>query len=123
MRRKQRGLNVNQVFYLIREGFRNTWQNRLMALASVGVLVCCLLLTGFSYLLYVNVEKMFQNAYEQNVVAVYLDTHLTDAQVEQVGEHSPKRSFWLSMAVHWRRTCCPALRGITILCPIPISLR
>ena len=87
MRRKQKGLNINQVFYLIREGFRNTWQNRLMALASVGVLVCCLLLTGFSYLLYVNVEKMFQNAYEQNVVAVYLDTHLTDAQVEQVGEH------------------------------------
>lgn len=87
MRRKQRGLNANQVFYLIHEGFRNTWQNRLMALASVGVLVCCLLLTGFSYLLYVNVEKMFQNAYEQNVVAVYLDTHLTDAQVEKVGEH------------------------------------
>ena len=86
MRRKQKGLNANQVFYLIREGFRNTWHNRLMALASVGVLVCCLLLTGFSYLLYVNVEKMFQNAYEQNVVAVYLDTHLTDAQVEKVGE-------------------------------------
>lgn len=87
MRRKQRGLNANQVFYLIREGFRNTWQNRLMALASAGVLVCCLLLTGFSYLLYVNVEKMFQNAYKQNVVAVYLDTHLTDAQVEKVGKH------------------------------------
>ena len=86
MRRKQKGLNVNQVFYLIREGFRNTWHNRLMALASVGVLVCCLVLTGFSYLLYVNVEKMFQNAYEQNVVAVYLDTHLTDLQVEKVGE-------------------------------------
>ena len=86
MRRKQKGLNINQVFYLIREGFRNTWHNRLMALASVGVLVCCLLLTGFSYLLYINVEKMFQNAYEQNVVAVYLDTRLTDAQVEKVGE-------------------------------------
>ena len=75
----------HQILYLIREGFRNTWQNRLMALASVGVLVCCLMLTGFSYLIYVNVEQMFQNAYEQNVVAVYLDTHLTDAQVAQVG--------------------------------------
>ena len=75
----------HQILYLIREGFRNTWQNRLMALASVGVLVCCLMLTGFSYLIYVNVEQMFQNAYEQNVVAVYLDTDLTDAQVTQVG--------------------------------------
>lgn len=76
----------HQIVYLIREGFRNTWQNRLMALASVGVLVCCLMLTGFSYLIYVNVEQMFQNAYSQNVMAVYLDTRLTDAQVEQMEE-------------------------------------
>ncbi len=75
----------HQFFHLTREGLRNTWQNRLMALASVGVLVCCLMLTGFSYLIYVNVEQMFQNAYEQNVVAVYLDTTLTDYDVEQVG--------------------------------------
>ena len=76
----------HQFFHLLREGLRNTWQNRLMALASVGVLVCCLMLTGFSYLIYVNVEQMFQNAYEQNVVAVYLDTTLTDYDVEQVGD-------------------------------------
>ena len=75
----------HQFFHLTREGLRNTWQNRLMALASVGVLVCCLMLTGFSYLIYVNVEQMFQNAYEQNVVAVYLDTTLTDYDVVQVG--------------------------------------
>lgn len=79
-------MKISQIFYLIREGFRNTWQNRLMAIASVGVLVCCLMLTGFSYLVYVNVEQMFQNAYKENVVAVYLDVELTDLQVEQVGQ-------------------------------------
>ena len=79
-------MRLHQMFYLIREGFRNTWQNRLMALASVGVLVCCLMLTGFSYLVYANVEQMFQNAYEQNVVAVYLDTDLNAAQVNNVGQ-------------------------------------
>lgn len=71
--------------YLIKEGCRNTWHNRLMALASVGVLVCCLLLTGFSYLIYVNVDNMFQNAYEQNVIAVYLDTDQTEEQVMEIG--------------------------------------
>lgn len=72
--------------YLIREGVRNTWQNRLMALASVGVLICCLLLTGFSYLVFVNIDHVFQNAYEQNVVAVYLYTDCDDTQVEAVGQ-------------------------------------
>lgn len=78
-------MKARQFFYLIKEGFRNTWHNRLMALASVGVLVCCLMLTGFAYLIYVNVEQMFQNAYEQNVVAIYLDAGLADSQVKQVG--------------------------------------
>ena len=77
---------MSRIFYLLREGCRNTWQNRLMALASVGVLVCCLLLTGFSYLLFVNVEQMFQNAYEQNVVAVYLDLDQTEADVDRIAE-------------------------------------
>lgn len=78
-------MKMHEVRYLVKEGCRNTWQNRLMALASAGVLVCCLLLTGFAYLVFVNVNQMFQNAYEQNVVAVYLDTDQTDEQVTAIG--------------------------------------
>lgn len=79
-------MRSHDVRYLVREGFRNTWQNRFMALASVGVLICCLLLTGFSYLVFVNIDHLFQTAYEQNVVAVYLNEGLEQAAVEQVGE-------------------------------------
>ena len=79
-------MKVRQFFHLLREGFRNTWQNRVMALASVGVLVCCLMLTGFSYLIYVNVESMFKHAIDQNVVAVFLERDLTDAQVKRIGQ-------------------------------------
>lgn len=78
-------MRMHEIQYLVKEGCRNTWQNRLMALASVGVLVCCLLLTGFSYLIFVNVDQMFQNAYEQNVMAVYLDSTQTDEQVATIG--------------------------------------
>ena len=79
-------MKLHQFFHLTREGFRNTWQNRLMALASVGVLVCCLMLTGFAYLIYVNVEQVFQNAVEQNVVAVYMKTTASDYMVEKAGQ-------------------------------------
>ncbi len=91
MRKRKKERKTNELLmphvikYLIKEGCRNTWHNRLMALASVGVLVCCLLLTGFSYLIYVNVDNMFQNAYEQNVIAVYLNTDQTEEQVMEVG--------------------------------------
>lgn len=77
-------MKMHEIRYLMREGCRNTWQNRLMALASVGVLICCLLLTGFSYLLFVNVNQMFQNAYEQNVVAVYLNADQNEEDVLRI---------------------------------------
>lgn len=79
-------MRSHDIQYLVKEGFRNTWQNRFMALASVGVLICCLLLTGFSYLVFVNIDHMFQTAYEQNVVAVYLDVELDEAAVTEVGD-------------------------------------
>jgi cell division transport system permease protein len=78
-------MRFHDIRYLVREGFRNSWQNRFMALASVGVLICCLLLTGFAYLTFVNIDSLFRNAYEQNVVAVYLDTALDEAAVEEIG--------------------------------------
>ncbi len=79
-------MRAHDVRYLMREGFRNTWHNRFMALASVGVLVCCLLLTGFAYMVFVNIDHLFQTAYEQNVVAVFLDTKLQDDAVSRLGD-------------------------------------
>ena len=78
-------MRLHDLEYLFKEGCRNTWQNRLMALASVGVLVCCLLLTGFSYILFANVDQMSQTAYEQNVIAVYLDTKQPPEEVTDIG--------------------------------------
>ena len=78
-------MKLRQFFHLIREGLRNTWQNRVMASASVGVLICCLMLTGFAYLMYVNVEAVFYYAVDQNTVAVFLEEDLTDAEVEKLG--------------------------------------
>ena len=78
-------MRLHDLQYLFKEGCRNTWQNRLMALASVGVLVCCLLLTGFAYILFANVDQMSQTAYEQNVIAVYLDGKQTPEEVTDIG--------------------------------------
>lgn len=77
-------MKFRQLFHLLREGLRNTWQNRLMASASVGVLICCLMLTGFAYLVYVNVEAVFYYAIDQNKVAVFLEQDLTEAEIAKV---------------------------------------
>ena len=71
--------------YLLREGFRNIWQNRFMAIASIGVLVSCLLLTGGAYMIFANIDHAFDWIYGQNVVVVFADSTCTEAQVEELG--------------------------------------
>lgn len=64
--------------YLLREGFRNLWQNRFMAAASIGVLISCLLLTGGAYLAFVNIDHIFNWVYEQNVVVAFVEDSVSD---------------------------------------------
>ena len=76
-------MKLSSLRYLVREGFRSIWQNRFMAIASIGVLISCLLLTGFSYLAFANIDHAFDWVYGQNVVAVFMDEDATDQQIEQ----------------------------------------
>ncbi len=66
--------------YLIREGFKNVWNNRLMSIASIGVLVAVMVLIGAASLLSVNVDKMLSGLQAQNVVMVYTDDNATEEQ-------------------------------------------
>jgi cell division transport system permease protein len=81
---KEAAMKFSSIRYLLSEGFRNIWQNRFMAVASIGVLVSCLLLTGGSYLTYVNINGAFQWAYSQNVVVVFADLDCDVPQIEAI---------------------------------------
>lgn len=79
-------MKFSSLRYLTREGLRSVWQNRFMAIASVAVLVACLLLTGFAYLLLENVNHAFKWIYGQNVVVAFAETTCTDEQVTAMGD-------------------------------------
>jgi len=75
-------MRLSSLRYLLREGFRNVWHNRFMSVASIGVLLACLILTGFSYLVYINVDHAFDTVYEQNVVVAYADPGTSSEQLK-----------------------------------------
>lgn len=58
--------------YLLKEGVRNIWSNRTMSLASVGVLVSCLLLTGAAVLFSMNISAAMKTIEGTNSVKVYM---------------------------------------------------
>ena len=72
--------------YLVGEGFKNIWLNRLMSLASVGVLVACMLIMGVAIVLSENVNKAMGHLADQSVVMVYFEKELTDKECKDVFE-------------------------------------
>jgi cell division transport system permease protein len=66
-------MKIQSVRYLTREGFRNVWVNRLMSVASVGVLVACMILIGMAILLTKNVDATMSTLEQQNVVMAYFN--------------------------------------------------
>ena len=58
--------------YLLGEGLKNTWANRLMTIASVGVLMACMVIIGLAVLITENVNVAIGNLEQQNVVIAYM---------------------------------------------------
>ncbi len=67
--------------YLTHEGIRNIGINRLMSVASVAVLMSCLVIIGFAFMLFLNVDSMLSYVESQNVVMVFCDVGADDATV------------------------------------------
>lgn len=76
--------------YLTKEGFRNVWVNRLMSIASIAVLMSCLVMMGSAFMVLVNVQGVMDEIESQNVIMVYIKDNTTPEQVEAVGKEINK---------------------------------
>ena len=70
--------------YLLREGAKNIYANRLMSFASIGTLVACMLLIGGSLLFSMNINRAVGYVEQQNEVEVELDDGLSEEQIHEV---------------------------------------
>ncbi len=78
--------------YLIKEGFKNVWTNRIMSIASVCVLVSCLVLTGSAVLFSMNVSNIVEKVGDSNETTVYLEDDLSKIEAVYVGRDLKKTS-------------------------------
>ena len=75
----------NSIGYLTKEGFRSVWVNRLMSLASITVLMACLIIIGTGAMLFFNINEVLDVVESQNVVMVYIKDEATDLETSTVG--------------------------------------
>lgn len=66
-------MKLTSVKYLTANGFKNIWVNKLMSIASIGVLVACMSVIGLAVAMSINIDKALSNLEQENVVMVYFD--------------------------------------------------
>ena len=66
-------MKARSLKYLTAEGVKNVWANRLMSVASVGVLIACMVLIGMALLITKNINKAISTLEQQNVIMAYFN--------------------------------------------------
>ena len=72
--------------YLFKQGIHSMIANRMMTLASLGVLMVCMLITGFTALLTANINSLMDWLGSQNEMVAMLDRSLTEQDYLSIGE-------------------------------------
>lgn len=79
-------MRLHSLGYLFREGIKSLWKNRSMSIASVAVLISCLLLTGVAGLLSINLSAAMETIEGNNVITVYLNGDISPIMAVKAGE-------------------------------------
>lgn len=72
--------------YLVKEGSKNVWTNRLMSFATIGILTACMLLIGASVLLSVNMNSFVGHVESQNEFTVFMMDGVTNDEIASFDE-------------------------------------
>lgn len=85
-------MRLSGLGYLLKEGIKSIWSNRMMSIASIGVLVSCLLLTGAAELITLNVSSVVDEIGGENVTRVFLEQEVTDLEAVYIQDEIGKIS-------------------------------
>ena len=78
-------MRMNNLGYLLKEGFKGIFRHGFMSFAAVCVTVACLLIVGSFTCLVYNINIMVEDLNKTNEILVYIDDTLSDAEAKSVG--------------------------------------
>ena len=78
-------MRLNNLGYLLKEGFRGIFLHGFMSFAAICVTIACLLIVGSFSILAYNLDVMVDDLNQTSEIMVYIDTSLSDAEARSVG--------------------------------------
>ena len=78
-------MRLNNLGYLLKEGFRGIFLHGFRSVAASCVTIACLLIVGSFSILAYNLDVMVEDLNQTSEIMVYIDTSLSDAEARSVG--------------------------------------
>jgi len=78
-------MKLNNIGYLLKEGFRGIFLHGFMSFAAVCVTVACLVIVGSFSILAYNLDVMVEELNQTSEILVYIDSELPDAEARSIG--------------------------------------
>ena len=78
-------MRLNNLGYLLKEGFKGIFLHGFMSFAAICVTVACLLIVGSFSILAYNLDIMVEELNQTSEILVYVDDALTDAEARSIG--------------------------------------
>ena len=78
-------MRLNNLGYLLKEGFRGIFLHGFMSFAAVCVTIACLVIVGSFSILAYNLDVMVEELNRTSEILVYVDADLPDAEARSIG--------------------------------------
>ena len=78
-------MKLNNLGYLLKEGFKGIFTHGFMSFAAVCVTVACLVIVGSFSILAYNLDIMVEDLNQTSEILVYIDSELSDAEAKSIG--------------------------------------
>lgn len=77
-------MKISSMRYLVHQGFKGIWRNRMMSFASFCIMLVSLLMVGISVLAAINLNRIIQGIEDKSEAVVQLKDDLTEAQINEL---------------------------------------
>ena len=78
-------MRLNNLGYLLKEGFKGIFTHGFMSFAAVCVTIACLVIVGSFSILAYNLDEMVEELNKTSEILVYVDADLPDAEARSIG--------------------------------------
>jgi len=79
-------MKIRTLGYMVKEGLKNLWRNRMMSLASIGSVTATLIILGMIFILIFNINSMAEGAKDQfDSIQVYLEEGISQERIDAIG--------------------------------------